>query len=566
VTKTQKLRIGSGILLAKATGRPRPFFVQYSLLNACNASCVYCNCPRRENPRASTDDHLRVLREFARLGAARIKFLGGEPLLRADIDRLRGRLEVNVGSASTARRIFVAAARSVAADDPERALEMTVAATLLGVYDAEARRDAAADVSIPVPRAAAADGSAAAVLGPLLDALTADAEGRQSDALASLDAAVRSSHGIAPEQRALDPTQWRSCAGSEPDVVANIGNTAVELGQDTIARDCFTRVLAAGRTSGAVTVVLYALPRLAFPQLLLGDWTSLRQGMQEAVELARVLGQPALTAAPHAWLALLAALQGDPAYDHHRDRATEAGERLGALTSLVGDLRRWAAAVGAAGAGDHAGALHQYASMQVPALRRMTATERIAEAARAGERDHAEGQLVELSAFASASRLPWALAAAQYGSALLTEPTQAAEHFAAALMHHEESGRVVDRARVQLTYGESLRRWGKRVEARAQLRSALATFEDLDAEPLAARAREELRASGETARKRDPSTLVALTPMETQVAQLVAQGLSNKEVAAQLWISPRTVAFHLRGVFAKLGVSSRGALQALSLA
>ena len=125
---------------------------------------------------------------------------------------------------------------------------------------------------------------------------------------------------------------------------------------------------------------------------------------------------------------------------------------------------------------------------------------------------------------------------------------------------------MVDRARVQLSYGESLRRWGKRVEARAQLRSALATFEDLEVEPLAARAREELRASGETARKRDPSTLVALTPMETQVAQLVAQGLSNKEVAAQLWISPRTVAFHLRGVFAKLGVSSRGALQQPSLA
>jgi DNA-binding CsgD family transcriptional regulator len=314
-----------------------------------------------------------------------------------------------------------------------------------------------------------------------------------------------------------------------------------------------------------VTVVLYALPRLAFPQLLLGEWTGLRQGMQEAVELARVLGQPGLAAGPHAWLALLAALQGDPAYEDHRDRATEAGARLGALASLIGDLRRWAAAVVAAGAGDHVGALHQYTSMQVPALRRMTAGERIAEAVRAGDRDLAQGQLVELTAFAAASQLSWGLAAARYGEALLAEPAQAAEHFAAALTHHEQSGRVVDRARVQLAYGESLRRWGKRVEARAQLRSALATFEDLEAEPLAARAREELRASGETARKRDPSTLVALTPMETQVAQLVAQGMSNKEVAAQLWISPRTVAFHLRGVFAKLGVSSRGALQQLSL-
>jgi DNA-binding CsgD family transcriptional regulator len=203
--------------------------------------------------------------------------------------------------------------------------------------------------------------------------------------------------------------------------------------------------------------------------------------------------------------------------------------------------------------------------MQVPALRRMTAAERIAEAVRAGDRDLAQGQLVELTAFAVASQLPWGLATARYGEALLAEPAQAAEHFAAALTHYEESGRVVDHARVQLAYGESLRRWGKRVEARAQLRSALATFEDLEVEPLAARAREELRASGETARKRDPSTLVALTPMETQVAQLVAQGMSNKEVAAQLWISPRTVAFHLRGVFAKLGVSSRGALQQLSL-
>ena len=83
-----KLRIGSKILLAKATGRPRPFFVQYSLLNACNAACGYCNCPRREDPRAEVDAHLAVLAEFARLGAARIKFLGGEPLLHDRIGTL----------------------------------------------------------------------------------------------------------------------------------------------------------------------------------------------------------------------------------------------------------------------------------------------------------------------------------------------------------------------------------------------------------------------------------------------------------------------------------------------
>jgi MoaA/NifB/PqqE/SkfB family radical SAM enzyme len=83
-----KLRIGSKILIAKATGRARPFFVQYSLLNACNTKCVYCNCPEREDPRASLEQHLHALSEFARLGAVRIKFLGGEPLLHQHLGAL----------------------------------------------------------------------------------------------------------------------------------------------------------------------------------------------------------------------------------------------------------------------------------------------------------------------------------------------------------------------------------------------------------------------------------------------------------------------------------------------
>jgi MoaA/NifB/PqqE/SkfB family radical SAM enzyme len=83
-----KLRIGSKILISKATGKPRPFFVQYSLLNACNAKCVYCNCPEREDPRADLEKHRTVLGEFARLGAVRIKFLGGEPLLHPQLGEL----------------------------------------------------------------------------------------------------------------------------------------------------------------------------------------------------------------------------------------------------------------------------------------------------------------------------------------------------------------------------------------------------------------------------------------------------------------------------------------------
>jgi DNA-binding NarL/FixJ family response regulator len=87
----------------------------------------------------------------------------------------------------------------------------------------------------------------------------------------------------------------------------------------------------------------------------------------------------------------------------------------------------------------------------------------------------------------------------------------------------------------------------------------------MGASPWAERARAELRASGETARKRDPSTIDRLTPQELQIARLVAEGLSNKEVAAQLFLSPRTIDYHLRNVFAKLGITSRTHLARLPL-
>ena len=88
MTAGDKLRIGAKIAAARLRATPRPFFVQYSLLNACNAHCGYCNCPNRENPQLSLEEHFRVLTEFARLGTVRVKFLGGEPLLHDDIDAL----------------------------------------------------------------------------------------------------------------------------------------------------------------------------------------------------------------------------------------------------------------------------------------------------------------------------------------------------------------------------------------------------------------------------------------------------------------------------------------------
>jgi DNA-binding CsgD family transcriptional regulator len=112
-------------------------------------------------------------------------------------------------------------------------------------------------------------------------------------------------------------------------------------------------------------------------------------------------------------------------------------------------------------------------------------------------------------------------------------------------------------ARAELLYGEWLRRERKRREARGHLRRAADLFHQVGVPPWKERAESELRATGETARRRDPSTLDQLTPQELHIAGLVAAGMTNRQVAAQLFLSPRTIDYHLRKVFSKLGVSSR---------
>ncbi|MBV9804782.1 MAG: AAA family ATPase [Solirubrobacterales bacterium] len=117
-----------------------------------------------------------------------------------------------------------------------------------------------------------------------------------------------------------------------------------------------------------------------------------------------------------------------------------------------------------------------------------------------------------------------------------------------------------ERARTELLFGEWLRRQRRRSDARAYLRDAIERFRSIGAMPWTQRAENELRATGETARRRDPSTLDQLTPQELQIAGLVASGLTNREIGEQLFLSPRTVEYHLRKVFTKLGLASRGEL------
>jgi DNA-binding CsgD family transcriptional regulator/tetratricopeptide (TPR) repeat protein len=138
----------------------------------------------------------------------------------------------------------------------------------------------------------------------------------------------------------------------------------------------------------------------------------------------------------------------------------------------------------------------------------------------------------------------------------LVERRPPAEAFAEA-MSLIESFNPLERARTELLYGEWLRRERRPTDARAHLRAAAELFHSIGAAPWEDRAQAELRATGQTARKREPSTLDQLTPQERQISQLVAEGMTNREIAAQLFLSPHTIEYHLRKVFVKLGITSR---------
>jgi len=183
--------------------------------------------------------------------------------------------------------------------------------------------------------------------------------------------------------------------------------------------------------------------------------------------------------------------------------------------------------------------------------------ELIEAAARSGEAELAADALGRLSQTTAASRTDWALGIEARSRALLTEGNAAGPLYREAI---ERLGRTrirVELARSHLLYGEWLRRERHRVEAREQLRHAHHSFTEFGMEAFAERARVELAATGEHARKRTVETRDDLTPQEAQISRLAADGATNQEIAAQLFISPSTVDYHLRKAFRKLGVKSR---------
>ena len=184
-------------------------------------------------------------------------------------------------------------------------------------------------------------------------------------------------------------------------------------------------------------------------------------------------------------------------------------------------------------------------------------TEFIEAAVRTGVPERASAPLRRLQEISRASGTDWALGVEARSRALVSEGEEAERLYREAIERLSRTRVRVALARAHLLYGEWLRRQGRRVEARAQLRPAHEIYAAIGMEGFAERARRELVATGQTVRKRSVEARDELTAQEAQIARLAADGSTNPEIGAQLFISPRTVEWHLRKVFTKLGISSR---------
>ena len=319
------------------------------------------------------------------------------------------------------------------------------------------------------------------------------------------------------------------------------------------------------RERGMVNWLAGALHCQVMPLIAVGDWAEARVLAREALRLATDIGQLMRACHCRAQLAILAMLAGDgPDCQSWLDAFAESlttDDGWGYLTAIpaVLDLSR--------GKYDTAlarfrASLHE--TWQAPTMI-WCQPDIVEAAARGGDRGWALAVTDVFGGWADGIGRPWALGVAARCRALAqpaeAEPAIVEHFFVKALQFHDGCGRPLETARTQLVYGEWLRRLKRRTEAARQLIDAVQTFEVLGAAAWAARARAELAATGQAAaRAQAPGVLARLTPQEYQIVRLAAQGESNREIAAQLFLSHRTVSYHLYKAFPKLGVTSRAEL------
>jgi RNA polymerase sigma factor (sigma-70 family) len=330
---------------------------------------------------------------------------------------------------------------------------------------------------------------------------------------------------------------------------------AVHLWDDARWQALAERHVQIAREAGALAELPLALNMRAYAHLFAGDLSAAESLVDE---IRAASGASGSHLAPYGAVGL-AAFRGRPAaialIDDSRSDVGRRGEGIGLA------VLDWAQAVLYNGLG-------RYEDARVAALRATELphnlsssnwgmAELVEAAARSGAPAIAADACARITEMSVVSGTPWARGVAARSQALLADDDVGEALYRESIEQLERSRMAVDLARAHLLFGEWLRRQRRRVEAREHLRTAHERFSDFGMEAFADRARVELEATGEHARKRTHDTLDQLTPQEAQISRLVAQGNTNRQVAAQLFISPSTVEYHLRKAFRKLGVTSR---------
>lgn len=368
----------------------------------------------------------------------------------------------------------------------------------------------------------------------------------------------RALHAIRQEHATADTTRLRLAFHVMPEPIAP------ELWDDDAWQELATSAVDAARETGALAILPTALTYQAFCHLHAGRFDDAAGMIDDATAISEAIGGAPMM---YTSVALCAWRAEEPEASDLINSTIEEVRARGEGRSL--SLAEYASALLHNGLGQYDAALAaasracQYEDL---GFFGWGLAELIEAATRSGRPEEAAAALEKLTDRTRAGGTPWAMGTEACCRALLSNDQDADELFRSAIEHLGRSRIAVQLARAHLLYGEWLRRHDRRRESRVELKTAYDAFSRYGARGFAERARMELLATGESVRKRTARVDTGLTSQETQIAKLAGEGHTNQEIAARLFISPRTVEWHLGNVFGKLGVNSRRQLRALKSA
>jgi DNA-binding CsgD family transcriptional regulator len=470
-----------------------------------------------------------------------------DELGRARADLLRAQIALQQQRGRDAGRLFMSAAKRLEPLDPELARE-TYLDALAGAMASDVEVVGGAPAVAAAARLAPPGTALPRAVDVLLDAFAT----RLTDGYAAAAPTLARALELL---LAIDVSDEGAARWLSPSSGRNGNIVALEMWDDEAVHLLATRQVQVARDTGALVHLQFALSFLARSQMLAGELTAAALTIDEARLIAEATGNPALVNAPM----ILAAWRGHEAQASELIDATSEEAATRGWTSnnyarsvLYNGLGRHDAARDVAWEALQADPIG-YGTYLVPELAEA--------AARTDDRALLESAAEWLSGRTRVISSGWASGVQARVRALLSEGEVAESLYRQSIEHLSGTRVRLDLARTHLLYGEWLRRERRRLDARTHLRTALEAFTGMGAEAFARRAERELLATGERARKRTVDTLDQLTPQETQVARLAADGHTNREIAAQLFISRSTVEYHLRKAFRKLDVKSRTQLE-----